>query len=273
MKLRQNKPRFSNRFSLARLAYRQLDVEMAEAAHTDKHLEISLREDGSRSQHLADAVLGATDGIVTTFAVVAGAAGATLSPGVVLIMGFANLLADGFSMGAANYLGARSQQEYWAEERRRELWEVENLPYAERDEIRRLYQRKGFGGETLEQIVATITSDKQRWVDEMMSEELGIQEERIAPWTSGVITFMAFALAGFLPLLSYVLAFISSSLTPGAFPFSIGITALALFGVGVARRFMTRRSWWKTGFQMLAVGGLAALSAFVVGYILRGIVE
>ncbi|MFQ5539947.1 MAG: VIT1/CCC1 transporter family protein, partial [Candidatus Binatia bacterium] len=76
----------SNRFSLARSAYRRRDVEFAHAAHAHEHLEKSLCEDGTRSQHLADAVLGATDGIITTFAIVAGAAGARLSPGIVLIM-------------------------------------------------------------------------------------------------------------------------------------------------------------------------------------------
>lgn len=137
-----------DRFALARLAYRLRDVRMADAA------------------------LGATDGIVTTFAVVAGATGAYLSPGIVLIMGFANLLADGFSMAVGNYLAARSQQEYWVEEREREAWEVEQLPAAEQEEIRRLYRRKGFEGEVLESIVKTITGDKQRWLDEMMREEL-----------------------------------------------------------------------------------------------------
>ena len=221
---------------------------------------------------MADAVLGATDGIVTTFAVVAGATGAYLSPGIVLIMGFANLLADGLSMAIGNYLGARSQQEYWKEERRREIWEIETLPQAEREEIRRLYRRKGFGGETLECIVETITSDKQLWVEEMMREELGIQEERIAPLMSGLVTFSAFVLAGFLPLLSYVLAFFSSSLKPSTFPLSLGLTAIALFGVGVARRFMTGRSWWQSGFEILGVGGTAAACAFVVGYLLRGLI-
>ncbi len=269
---RENKRFFPDRFSLARFAYRHRDVAMAEAAHSHEHLENSLRDYGTRSQHLADAVLGATDGIVTTFAVVAGASGASLSPGIVLIMGFANLLADGFSMAVGNYLGARSQQEYWLEERKRELWEIENLPQAEEEEIRRIYQHKGFEGDTLERIVGTITSDKQRWVDEMMREELGIQEEKIAPLMSGFVIFTAFSLAGFLPLLSYVLAFISPFLAPGAFPLSLGITGLALFGVGVVRRFMTRRSWWQSGFQILGIGGLAAACAFVVGYILRGLV-
>lgn len=263
---------FADRFSLARLAYRHRDVEMAEAAHRHEHLENSLREDGTRSQHLADGVLGATDGIVTTFAVVAGATGAHLSAGIVLIMGCANLLADGLSMSIGNYLGARSQQDYWSEERTREHWEVENVPEAEREEIRRLYRRKGFEGETLDRIVETITSDKDRWVEEMMREELGIQEERIAPVKSGLVTYAAFVGAGSLPLLSYILVFLNSSFHPSAFSLSVGITAVALFGVGVGRRFITRRSWWRSGLETLVAGGLAAVCAFLAGFLLRGLV-
>ncbi|HEY1318382.1 MAG TPA: VIT1/CCC1 transporter family protein [Gaiella sp.] len=57
---------------------------------------------------LPDLVYGANDGIVTTFAVVCGVFGADLSSRVVLILGFANLVADGFSMGASNFLARRS---------------------------------------------------------------------------------------------------------------------------------------------------------------------
>jgi len=259
----------ADRFSLARAAYRLRDVGMSEAAHALEHLDHSLRERGTRGQHLADAVLGATDGIVTTFAVVAGAAGASLSPGIVLIMGVANLIADGFSMAVSNYLGARSQQDAWSEERKREIWEVEHLPEAEREEIRRIYRRKGFTGEILERIVATITEDEQRWVEEMMREELGIHEERITPVASGAVTFGAFILAGFLPLLFYVLNFFGISLPFGAFTLSLGVTMAALFGVGAARSFMTLRPWWRSGLEILIVGGLAAACAFVVGVLLR----
>lgn len=242
---------------------------MARAAHAEERLETALRDSGMRGRYLADAVLGATDGIVTTFAVVAGATGAKLSPSVVLIVGCANLLADGFSMAVSNYLGARSQGEYWEEERRRETWEIEHVPEAEREEVRRLYGRKGFEGDTLEKIVATLTSDKERWVDEMMREELGIQEDKMAPFASGLVTFGAFVLAGFLPLFSYVLAFIRPALMPSAFPVSVAVTGIAFFFVGAARRFITHRPWWRSGLEILGFGGLAAAIAFGVGHVLR----
>ena len=265
----ENRRRVPDRFSLARHAYRHLNVEMAEAAHADDRLDESLHEQGTRGQNLADGVLGATDGIVTTFAVVAGAAGASLSPTIVIIMGLANLIADGFSMAVSNYLGARSQQEYWQGERKREIWEIERLPQAEREEIRRIYRHKGFEGGTLERIVETITTDKKRWVDEMMREELGIHEEKITPLATGIVTFGAFAAAGLIPLLSYLVAFINHTPRPATLPISVGLTAAALFTVGALRSLMTRRSWWQSGIQILAVGGLAAGCALAVGYVLR----
>jgi len=260
----------ANRFSLARFAYRRRDVAAAEAAHAHDHLERSLYETGRHGEHLADAVLGATDGIVTTFAVVAGAAGASLSSGIVLIMGFANLFADALSMAVGKYLGARSQQDFWREEREREIWEIEQIPEAEREEIRRHYRHKGFEGDLLEQIVGTITSDKQRWLDEMMREELGIREEKAAPLASGLVTFAAFSAAGLLPLLSYAAAFFNPSFLPNAFPISIALTAVALFGVGTARCVITRRPWWRSGLEILGLGGVAAACAFAVGHFLRG---
>jgi len=264
--------RFLNRFTLARRAYYYRDVYLAEAAHSEEHLNRTLRQDGKHARYLADAVLGATDGIVTTFAVVASAAGASLSPGIALIMGFANLLADGFSMAVANYLGARSQQEYWNEEEAREIWEIEHLPDAEREEMRRIYQQKGFEGELLDRVVATLTGDKQRWVEEMMRDELGIQRESIAPLASGCVTFASFAIAGLVPMLSYVAAWLRPSLTGTAFPISIGLTASILFVVGAVRCVMTHRVWWKSGFEILLTGGIAALCAFAVGYLLRNLI-
>jgi vacuolar iron transporter family protein len=261
-----------NRFVLARSAYRRRDADAALAAHAYHYLERSLYETGRHGQYLADAVLGATDGVVTTFAVVAGAAGANLSSGVVLIMGFANLLADGLSMAIGNYLGARSQRDFWREEREREMWEIEQIPEAEREEIRRHYGRKGFTGELLEGAVRLITSDKERWLDEMMREELGIREDKTAPAASGVITFSAFSVAGFLPLIAYVAAFFHPGFLNRAFAFSVALTMAALFAVGAARCLLTRRSWWRSGFEILALGGGAAMCAFAVGYFLQALV-
>ena len=107
---------------------------------------------------IEDFVYGATDGAVTTFAVVAGVVGAALSPSIILILGFANLFADGFSMAIGNYLGSKSQKEYMEKERRREEWEIDNLVEQEKQEIRDIYTKKGFKAELLDEIVNVITS-------------------------------------------------------------------------------------------------------------------
>ena len=103
-------------------------------------------------------VYGATDGAVTTFAVVAGVVGAGLSPSIILILGFANLFADGFSMAIGNYLGSKSQKEYIEKKRRREEWEIDNLVEQEKQEIKDIYTQKGFKAELLDEIVSVITS-------------------------------------------------------------------------------------------------------------------
>jgi vacuolar iron transporter family protein len=113
-------------------------------------------------------VYGATDGAVTTFAVVAGVVGAGLSPSIILILGFANLFADGFSMAVGNYLGAKSQKEFIEKKRRREEWEIDNLVEQEKQEIKDIYTQKGFKAELLNEIVNVITARRKVWIDTMM---------------------------------------------------------------------------------------------------------
>jgi VIT1/CCC1 family predicted Fe2+/Mn2+ transporter len=128
-----------------------------------------------RHGYIGDAVLGAVDGCVTTFAVVAGAVGGGFSEIVVIVLGFANVLADGFSMAVSNYLGTKSECEEVDKARRTERTHIEAIPAGEREEIRQIFARKGFGGDLLERIVEVITSNPKLWVDTMLTEELGLQ--------------------------------------------------------------------------------------------------
>lgn len=213
---------------------------------------------------IGDIVYGANDGIITTFAVVAGVAGAALSPTVVLVLGFANLIADGFSMAVGNYLGRKSEREYADSERRTEEWEVEHIPEEERKEIREIYQKKGFEGEDLERAVEIITSDKKRWVEAMLKDELGIfKEDEGNPLWNGAATFGAFVIAGLLPLLPYIFKLGS------AFQAAIGMTGFALFIVGSTRSLVTRKNWLKSGLEMLGIGVLAAAAAYGAGYFIQ----
>ncbi len=220
--------------------------------------------------YIGDIVYGANDGIITTFAVVAGVAGAALSPIIVLILGAANLLADGFSMAAGNFLARKSERDYRRIERAREEWEIDQLPEEERTEIRKLYAAKGFTGADLERAVAIITSDRKRWVDEMMVGELKIVEENEGshPLKNAAATFFSFVVAGAVPLLPYVFGVPGAS----AFRWAIAATAVILFTVGSLRVYVTGKRWWVAGVEMLAVGTVAAVVAYAVGYFLSGLV-
>ncbi len=264
----------TDRLRDARNAYESLDLDASRQAHSAQALKKSLDEpaihDVAKGQYIGDIVYGAIDGIVTTFAVVSGVAGASLSSGIVLILGFANLFADGLSMAVGNYLGAKSELEYKRRERYREEWEVEHLPEEEKQEIRQIYHRKGFTGELLERIVEVITRDKKQWVDTMLLEELHILPEQTSPIMAGAMTFISFVVAGFVPLLSYVLSYFIS-FAQYAYPISVGLTFATIFAVGSLRVYVTGKRWWASGMEMLLVGGATAVVAYLIGYLLKGL--
>jgi VIT1/CCC1 family predicted Fe2+/Mn2+ transporter len=224
---------------------------------------------------LGDFVYGATDGAVTTFAVVAGVVGASLSPSIVLILGFANLLADGFSMAIGNYLAAKAQRENIEKARKREEWEIDNLVEQEKQEIRDIYTKKGFKDELLSEIVGVITSRRKVWVDTMMREELGLIEDSRRPRDTAVTTFAAFNAVGLIPLLPFVAMFMAGSpfvSASDAFIYSVIFTGAAFFLVGIVKGRVVQKPLMRSGLNTLLVGGIAAAVAFVVGYLLNLIV-
>ena len=224
---------------------------------------------------LEDFVYGATDGAVTTFAVVAGVVGASLSPSIVLILGFANLLADGLSMAVGNYLAAKTRLEYIEKARRREEWEIDNLVEQEKQEIRDIYAKKGFKEELLEEIVRIITSRRKVWVDTMMREELGLIEGSTRPMDTAITTFVAFNLVGLIPLLPFVVMFVTGLAIIAsfdAFTYSIILTGAAFFLIGGVKGRMVQKPLIRSGLGTLLIGGIAASVAFVVGYILNLVV-
>jgi VIT1/CCC1 family predicted Fe2+/Mn2+ transporter len=222
---------------------------------------------------LEDFVYGATDGAVTTFAVVAGVIGASLSPSIVLILGFANLLADGLSMAVGNYLAVKTRLEILQKARRREEWEIDNLVEQEKQEIRDIYEKKGFKEELLEEVVRIITSRRKVWVDTMMREEIGLIEDNSRrPLDTAITTFVAFNLVGLIPLLPFVAMFIAGFVvisSSDAFTYSIVLTGVAFFLIGSVKGRIVQKPLIRSGMSTLLIGGIAASVAFVVGYLLN----
>lgn len=219
--------------------------------------------------YLGDFILGAVDGAVTTFAIVAGAAGAGLSNGVVLVLGFANVLADGFSMAAGNFLRARSDQQHLERFRRMEEAHIDRIPEGEREEIRQIYQRKGFAGDVLENIVQVITEDRQQWVNTMLTEEWGLQLQPPSPWRAGLTTMVAFVLSGLVPLLPLI--FMLQRSASDSFAASSVCTGAAFFVIGLIRGRVAGENPWSAGLETLSIGGSAAAVAFLVGWLLESL--
>ncbi|WP_148686484.1 VIT1/CCC1 transporter family protein [Candidatus Nitrosocosmicus hydrocola] len=227
---------------------------------------------------IEDFVYGAIDGAVTTFAVVAGVVGASLSPSIVLILGFANLFADGFAMAIGNYLSAKSKIEYVERERKREEKEVEYLPQEKIKEITDIYFKKGFANELLEDVVNVITSKRKVWVDILMKEKIGSAEiKNENPMSKAITTFSAFNLVGLIPLMPFLLVFLSgfSSIytLEQVFVYSAIFTGLSFFLIGLIKGKVVNKTPIKSGFNTLTIGGMAALVSFIVGSILSNYIR
>lgn len=241
------------------------DSHQLHREHKPEAIRERLAEPAGQS-YLADAVLGGIDGCVTTFAIVAGSVGGEFPEVVLIVLGLANLLADGFSMGASNYLGVKSQHDELAKARRIEEEHIDQVPQGECEEIRQVFARKGFEGDSLEKIVEVITSNRELWVDTMLTEELGLQPAGRKPVRAGLATFGAFLLAGLVPLLPFMITGLEVA---RRFPASVLATGLAFLSIGMLKGRILGGSALKSGLETLIVGGLAAGLAYGVGYGLR----
>ncbi|MCP4122297.1 MAG: hypothetical protein GY751_11130 [Bacteroidetes bacterium] len=225
---------------------------------------------GGYQTYLPEFVYGGIDGCVTTFAVVAGSVGANLDVSIIVILGLANLLADGFAMSVGGYLSAKSTLANFEKHKRVEYWEVENLPELERQEIRDIYTDKGFEGELLEQVVEVITADKDRWVDVMMKEELEIIPDPKSPFKIGLVTYISFILIGLIPLLSYLINIGGSK--ERLFMIACILTSVGFMTVGYLKAHITQINKIKGTLETLVLGGLAAGMSYVVGDILEKLI-
>lgn len=221
-------------------------------------------EKGPRNSYLRDFIYGGIDGAVTTFAIVSGVVGAHLSSGIVLILGFANLLADGFSMAAANYSGTRAERHELDLLREIEKRQVRENPEGEREEIRQIYALKGFRGAELETIVARITEDEDLWIRTMLQEEYGLAPEVRSPHLAAASTFAAFVICGAVPLVPFALHLEDAAIA------SLAATLAVFFAIGSAKSRWSLIPWWKSGLETLFIGSAAAAIAYGVGVLLGG---
>lgn len=231
-------------------------------SHTADAIARRLRQE-PKVDYLREWVYGGIDGVVTTFAVVAGVAGADLSTTVMIIIALAGLFGDGFSMAAGCFSSTKADEDAYERLRRYETESVETEPAGETEEVRQIFRSKGFDGDVLEKIVSTITANKQLWIETMMVEEYGLSRSRHKAWPAAYNTFFAFLICGAMPLLPFLVG------AGGAVYYSACFSGLTFFLIGSMKSLWSHKTWWREGMETLAIGSVAAVIAFMTGYMLK----
>jgi len=234
--------------------------------HTAKRIKERLTTDPKQS-YLRDWIYGGMDGAVTTFAVVSGAVGGHLSLLVVIILGFANLIADGFSMAAGNFLGTKSEVDQYNHYKKIEEDHVANYPHGEKQEIRQILANNGISKENIEKMTSIITENKSYWIKMMLQEEYGLPKIIRSPIKAALSTFIAFLLCGLAPLLPYIIQL------PNRYSISTLLTAAVFFAIGTIKSRWSLQTWWQSGLSTLAIGIIVALLAFFTAYGLRVVIN
>jgi len=204
-----------------------------------------------KASTLPDAVLGGIDGCVTTFAVVSGAFGAGFSPQVALVLGFANLIADGFSMAVSNYEAGQAQLNQIKFAERTEREHIRAVPEGEREEI-----------------VEAISRNPDVWVATMLREEYGLSGAGLSPRRAALTTFAAFLSVGALPLLPYAIPGMESQIQ---FLTSLGLAGVVFLGIGMLKSIVYGLPAIRSGLRTLIMGTAAAGLAFATGHFAQGL--
>jgi len=233
----------------------------------------------TQGELLKSIIFGGLDGILTSFAIVAGAAGGALPTEAVLILGFSNIFADALSMGVGEFLSSNAHNEWVLSERRREMWEMDNYPEGEIQEMIDIYTGKGMTTEDASLVVTTMAKYKEFFVDVMMAEELELQvpepNHRLASFKEGATMFCSFAAFGSLPLLGYVIiptAFPTLG-TDALFATACVVTGIVLFIFGCVKSIFSASHWLLCGTETLLLGGACATTAYTIGQYVNAIVD
>jgi VIT1/CCC1 family predicted Fe2+/Mn2+ transporter len=226
---------------------------MPQTPHLEKHF--------TASETVRDVVIGMSDGLTVPFALAAGLSGAVEATAIIITAGLAEVAAGAIAMGLGGYLAARTDAEHFASERAREERETREMPEAEAAEVADVFRSYGLDDGTVAKVVNALRADRKRWVEFMMRFELGLEEPDPRRATRSALTIaLSYVAGGLIPLAPYFfLPSVRSALIG-----SVVVTLLALLVFGYVKgRFTTARPW-RSAWQTVVVGGLAATAAFVI---------
>ena len=226
---------------------------MPQTPHIEKHF--------TSSETVRDIVIGMADGLTVPFALAAGLSGAVEATGIIITAGLAEIAAGSIAMGLGGYLAARTDAEHFASERAREERETQETPEIEAAEVADVFRSYGLGEDIVTSVVGAIRADKKRWVDFMMRFELGLEEPDPKRASRSALTIaLSYVAGGLVPLAPYFFF----QLVHYALVGSVIVTLLALLVFGYIKgRFTTARPF-RSAWQTVIVGGLAATAAFVI---------
>ena len=236
--------------------YNPLLDEVLHHMHKDPH---------RRESNLSDFILGAQDGLVNVLGVILGIAAATNDARIVLVAGLATTFAESISMGAVAFTTTLADADHYQSELEREYRHIQEAPNLETQEIREIYESKGFKGKLLDHIVETVTANKDVWVAVMMAEEHQLAPvDRKQAIRAAFVVGISAVLGSLVPLFPFMILPVSTSMW-----LSVLVTAAVLFGIGVYKARVTVGKPMRSGIEMALIGTLSALAGYLVGIILK----
>lgn len=233
-----------------RAAGRQAESE----AHGHQHRDVS-------GGWLRPSVFGAMDGLVTNVSLIAGVGGGGGARGTLILTGLAGLCAGAFSMATGEYVSVSSQNELVAAEVRKERFELENHPEAERRELAEMYRQRGVDAELADRVAGQVSADLEEALRVHVREELGVDHRVLpSPVTAGAASLITFAAGALIPLLPYLFGF--SSLAA-----AVILAVVAAFIGGGLVAWFTSRPFLRGALRQLILAGVAASLTFGIGHL------
>lgn len=215
---------------------------------------------------LRDVILGGQDGLVNILGIILGVIAGGGSNTVMISAGFAAAMTESISMGAVGYSSSVADRDYFRAQKVLEQASIRQDPDMEEHELRELYRGKGFSGPLLDDVVTTITADRERWLSTIMSEErqlVPVSNREV--WRVSVVITLATLVGHLIPLVPFLVLD-----RPTALVTSVALSAIVLFGVGMYSALTRVGSWWRNGTKMIAIGLGAAAVGFAIGHLFSG---
>ena len=213
---------------------------------------------------LSNFILGSQDGLVNVLGILLGLTAATSDLRLIFVAAFAALGAESISMGAVAYTSTLARRKQYLKEVSREKTEMREVPQAERNEVREVFQKWGYQSEELERLTDQIVSRPNAWLEFMMSYELQLESVgESEPRRNFLVVLSATIFGSFIPLVPYFL--VGNDVLLGAIG-SVTVSGIALFVIGYYEAKTTVGSIWRSGLQMAAIGLAAGLAGFLIGH-------